>query len=99
MTDHHANPPRGTGPQGPARNRWWADMVVLLFAGMFLYGLAKVGREWRAPQRAAIALDLSLARLPLYTFYSLCRGLAAFALSLLFTLVYGYTAARVRFAD
>jgi NitT/TauT family transport system permease protein len=46
-----------------------------------------------------VVIDLSLSSLPLYTFFSLCRGLVAFALSFGFTLVYGYVAARVRHAD
>ena len=37
--------------------------------------------------------------LPLYTFYSLMRGLIAYVLSLLFTLVYGYWAAKDRVAQ
>ncbi len=44
-------------------------------------------------------LDLSPVMLPLYTFYSLMRGLIAYALSLGFTLVYGYWAAKDRVAQ
>jgi NitT/TauT family transport system permease protein len=39
---------------------------------------------------------LELRNLPRYTFYSLCRGLLAYGLSLGFTLVYGYWAAKDR---
>ena len=39
-------------------------------------------------------IDLSPWALPRYTFYSLSRGLAAYCLSLAFTLVYGYWAAK-----
>ena len=44
-------------------------------------------------------IDLSVWSLPLYTFYSLMRGLIAYILSLLFTLVYGYWAAKDRVAQ
>jgi len=81
------------------RNASWIDLAVVLFVGLILYGVVAVAREWRAPLQAAVAIDLSFAALPRYTFFSLCRGLIAFALSFSFTLVYGYVAARVRFAD
>jgi NitT/TauT family transport system permease protein len=77
----------------------WGDAAVVLFLGLFLYGLVRLGREWEAPAGAAVTIDLSLKSLPIYTFFSLCRGLAAFGLSFVFTLVYGYIAARVRLAD
>ena len=75
------------------------DLLVFGLLAVLLYGLYTVGLEWRAPVRAAVDIDLGLAALPRYTFFSLCRGLVAFALSFGFTLVYGYVAARVRGAD
>jgi len=75
------------------------DVVVVLGLAGLLFGFGQVAGEWTMTLRPSVALDLSVSALPLYTFYSLCRGMAAFALSVLFTLVYGYTAARVRFAD
>lgn len=81
------------------RRGGWIDLLVFGFLAVLLYGLYTVGLEWRAPVRAAVDIDLGLAALPRYTFFSLCRGLAAFALSFGFTLIYGYVAARVRGAD
>ena len=75
------------------------DLLVFSFVLLVLYGLMRVGAEWRAPVTSAVEIDLSLSSLPGYTFFSLCRGLAAFALSFVFTLIYGYVAARVRSAD
>ena len=49
-----------------------------------------------ASPRIEPTLDLSPWSLPLYTFYSLMRGLIAYVLSLVFTLVYGYWAAKDR---
>ena len=77
----------------------WLDLLVLCFLALCAYGITRVAGEWRAPLREAVVIDLSLRSLPLYTFFSLCRGLAAFALSFFFTLGYGYVAARVKLAD
>ena len=81
------------------RRLTWLDLAVLLFLALLAYGVAQVAGEWRAPMREAVAIDLSLSALPLYTFFSLCRGMAAFALSFFFTLLYGYVAARIPLAD
>lgn len=77
----------------------WGDAFVFLFLGMAVYGLSRLAHEWRSPAGSVVMIDLSLRALPLYTFFSLCRGLAAFSLSFVFTCVYGYVAARVRLAD
>jgi len=77
----------------------WLDLAVLLFLGLCAYGITRLAGEWRAPLREAVVIDLRYRALPLYTFFSLCRGLAAFVMSFFFTLVYGYVAARVKLAD
>jgi NitT/TauT family transport system permease protein len=74
----------------------WADLLGLVVLAGVLYGLIDLARQWTGPHRASVEIDLSPAALPEYTFFSLCRGLAAYALSLGFTLVYGYWAARDR---
>jgi NitT/TauT family transport system permease protein len=77
----------------------WADLLAIGALVVLLYTLFTVQTEWRAPARAAVDIDLSIAALPQYTLFSLCRGLAAFVLSFVFTMIYGYVAARVRGAD
>ena len=77
----------------PGRRRVWVDFAILIAACALLFGLVLVGREWTGIHRPAIQLDLSPRALPLYTFFSLIRGLAAYALSLIFTLVYAFWAA------
>jgi NitT/TauT family transport system permease protein len=69
------------------------DIVVLLVIGGITYGLIAVGKEWEGVLRPTVEIDLSPWSLPGYTFFSLTRGFAAYALSLIFTLFYGYTAA------
>ena len=77
----------------------WVDAAAVLVIGFLVHGLIGVASEWRAPLRPTVEIDLSLSALPGYTFFSLCRGLVAIAFSLLFTLGYGWVAARVRGAD
>src|SRR6266513_1208492 len=69
----------------------WLDFVLLL-------GLVSLAGEWRTlhPQ---VQIDLSPTALPRYAFYSLSRGLLAYAFSLLFTLTYGYWAAKDQRAE
>jgi NitT/TauT family transport system permease protein len=81
------------------RRLGFVDLLVVGFICLLLYGLVHVERAWQAPLTSAVDIDLSLGALPRYTFFSLCRGFAAFGLSFFFTLVYGYVAARVRGAD
>jgi NitT/TauT family transport system permease protein len=72
----------------------WADLLVVAGLAGLLYGLLDFGREWSAAPRPRVEIDLSPAALPRYTFLSLARGLSAYGLSLAFTLVYGYWAAK-----
>src|SRR5262249_8569813 len=82
-----------------ARKVGWVDMLVVVGLAGALFGLIHLGQQWTGPHRASVEIDLSPWALPLYTFYSLCRGLAAYVLSLSFTLVYGYWAAKDRRAE
>jgi NitT/TauT family transport system permease protein len=68
-------------------------LIVVGLAGL-LYGLLEFGRRWAGVHRPQVAIDLSPLALPQYTLLSLARGLFAYALSLGFTLVYGYWAAK-----
>ena len=69
------------------------DLLLLAGLGAIVGGLALVGKQVTAPYRETVEISLSLAALPKYVFFSLCRGLAAYVLSLIFTLVYGTIAA------
>jgi NitT/TauT family transport system permease protein len=76
----------------------WIDVVLLVGITGIVFGLSSLAGEWRT-LRPAVHIDLSLSALPLYTFYSLTRGLIAYSLSLLFTLTYGYWAAKDPIAE
>jgi NitT/TauT family transport system permease protein len=82
-----------------SRRLAWTDLALVAGLGGGIYGLIHLAREWSGALRPAVEIDLSLAALPRYALLSLSRGLAAYVLSLLFTLVYGYWAARDRMAE
>jgi NitT/TauT family transport system permease protein len=70
----------------------WGDAVVIVLLGAALSGGIALGRG--APEIVrGPEIDLSVRALPAYAFLSLGRMLLAYALSLGFTLVYGYAAA------
>lgn len=74
------------------------DLIVLLVVAVVLYAgvrLAVGGPAWiRGPE-----ISLAPSALPWYAFLSLIRMTAAYGLSLLFSLAYGYKAARSPHAD
>src|SRR5262245_33076631 len=81
------------------RAGWIDALLVVGFVGLVIGFVSLAGQAAR-PHRPVIDIDLDDPwALGLYTFYSLGRGLAAYALSLAFTLAYGYWAARDRVAE
>src|SRR5437763_16109374 len=81
------------------RRGGWVDLLLILGVAGLLFGLVDLLGEATAVHRPVANIDLSFAALPRYTFYSLSRGLAAYALSLAFTFVYGDWAAKDRAAE
>lgn len=80
--------------------RWrWIDLLLVAGLVGLVLGLINLGYEWTGEHRPQIELDLSPVAVPLYTFYSLIRGLLAYIISLAFTLLYGYWAAKDRQAE
>lgn len=71
----------------------WIDLLIAAALGGLLFGVLDLGSQWAAPHRV-VEIDLSPWALPHYTFFSLSRGLIAYVISLSFTLVYGYWAAK-----
>jgi NitT/TauT family transport system permease protein len=72
----------------------WSDLLVVVGLAGLLYGLLDFGKTLTVEHRPKVEIDLSPWALPHYTFLSLSRGLSAYALSLIFTLFYGYCAAK-----
>jgi NitT/TauT family transport system permease protein len=77
----------------------WVDLLGFVALGGLLFGVVKLAQEVTGPHQPSVAIDLSPWALPRYTFFSLTRGLIAYGLSLIFTLVYGYWAAKDRVAE
>jgi len=82
-----------------SRQLRWVDLLVLGGLVGAALGIHGVASQWTGPQRSEVAIDLSPLALPRYALFSLSRGLIAYALSLGFTLVYGYWAAKDRVAE
>ena len=75
------------------------DIVVLFLLATAIYGVFSIAHEWRAEFHPVTEIDLSVTALPYYAFLSAMRGLVAFTISLGFTLVVGYTAAKSQAAE
>ncbi|MBI2711388.1 MAG: ABC transporter permease subunit, partial [Bdellovibrio sp.] len=69
------------------------DLVILMLVATAIYGLVSIGREWRSDFHPVTEISLSVWALPYYTLLSAVRGLVAYTISLVFTLVVGYFAA------
>ena len=78
----------------PFKRRRWVDLLVLMAGAAILYGLVMMGRQWTGLHRPVVEINLSPWALPKYTFFSMMRGLVAYVLSLGFTLVYAFWAAK-----
>jgi len=78
---------------------WWIDLVLLFGLIGLIFGMINVAGEWTGVHRPAVEIDLSPWALPKYTFYSLCRGMMAYILSFIFTIAYGYWAAKDHIAE
>ncbi len=92
--------------QGVARHfaedrRRFAIVDVLVVVGLvgLLVSLTRVAGEWTGELRPTVVIDLSASSLARYTLFSFSRGALAYALSLGFTFLYGYWAAKDRAAE
>ena len=77
----------------------WIDLLLLAIFLVFLYFFVSLTRHWISPIQTNVAIDLSLSSLPKYSFYSLIRALIAYVCSLIFTLIFGYFAAKNKTAE
>ena len=76
------------------------DVGILCIIFIILYAILKLGMGMNAPfsQGEHLEISLSPAMLPYYAGRSLLRMFIAFIFSLIFTLVYGYIAAKIKSA-
>src|SRR5689334_22555313 len=80
-----------TAALGPRNILVDVALVAAIFAVFF--GAVLVAKEWESPLAIASPIDLDPLRLPVYTLYSLARGVVAYFFSLAFTIAYGKAAA------
>jgi NitT/TauT family transport system permease protein len=79
-----------------AQKRTWPFVIdAAVFGALvaFLYALVAIGRYWFGAAVPAANISRSPRALPLYAFYSLVRMAAAYVLSMVFAVGYGYFAA------
>ena len=77
--------PRSVEALAAARS-YWIDILLLVAIAALFAGTIALARRWEAPYRPTTEIDLSPSALPWYTLLSLARGIAAYVLSLVFTL-------------
>ena len=78
------------------RERSWSllvDTLVFSVIAATIYALLNVARSWFGAATPQAQISQSPAALPAYAFYSLVRIGAAYLLSLVFAIAYGYVAA------
>ncbi len=81
----------------PLKSRFsWADVVMLACVGGLIYAVIGVAQHWTGKFQPTLAIDLSPWALPRYSFFSLTRAIVGYAISLAFTIVYGYIAAKLK---
>lgn len=85
-------------PQLPLRSFTWGDLVVSLVVTVVVYVGVRLAISAPTVLKGP-EISLSLTVLPWYALLSIGRMVAAYTLSLLFTLLYGYAAARYRRAE
>ncbi|MCS6872591.1 MAG: ABC transporter permease subunit [Anaerolineae bacterium] len=84
--------------QGEATYLGWADILILLGIAVTVYLGVQLASN-APPSLARAEIDLNPQVLPYYALRSVGRMTAAYILSLLFSIVYGYLAARSRSAE
>jgi NitT/TauT family transport system permease protein len=75
------------------------DLLVIVGIAGLLAAAVMVFGQVSAPMRQQVYINLSLWSLPKYVMFSLARGIAAYIISLVFTLIYGTIAAHNHTAE
>jgi len=98
---HHTPIPPAAGRPGGSRRAYafLIDLAVFLSVFAVIFGVFSIGRTWLGPVRVEAEISQSPRSLPAYAAYSLVRILAAYVLSLVFALAYGYAAAKSKRAE
>src|SRR5580700_7096933 len=76
-----------------------ADIVILFLLGMVIYFVISFGQQWQHAYQPKTIIDLCAASLPEYAIFSALRASVAYVISLCFTLIVGYLAAKSTAAE
>src|SRR4051812_18740786 len=76
-----------------------SDIGILCFIATLIYGVVELANAGSAVFNPVTQIDLSAWSLPFYTLLSGMRGLVAYIISLGFTLIVGYIAAKSKTAE
>ena len=82
--------------------RTWSrltDVLIFSAALSLFYGVISIARTWLGPITPEAEISRNPSALPYYAAFSLLRIVAAYVLSLSFTLIYGYVSAHSRKAE
>ncbi len=99
LTIMDLNPSLRAHTPAESSRSFFADLLVVGALLAILFGSLEVGREWEHPFQASVEIHLSPWWLPYYTLLSFSRGVVAYGISLLFTLLYARWAAYDRNAE
>jgi NitT/TauT family transport system permease protein len=86
-------------PTSGERKLQWGDFVVFGLLAFVIYGTMATAQRWNGQLRPDLEIDIRLRALPLYAVYSLFRGIIAYLVSLSFTLIIGYAAAKSKICE
>jgi NitT/TauT family transport system permease protein len=75
------------------------DLTVLGLVVLVIYGCLSMAQRWTQGLQTNATIELGTANLFVYALFSMYRALIAYVLSFLFTLVFGYAAAKNRLAE
>ncbi len=79
-----------------ARAPLGVDLLILLGIAGIAGGVILFAERFGTPFTDKVEISLSYGALPKYVLFTAMRGIAAYVLSLVFTLVYGTVSARTR---
>lgn len=75
------------------------DAVVFAILALIVWGIILLAHRWTGTVVYEAKISMSPIALVGYTFLSMSRGFIAYGFSLIFTFIYGYVAARNRYAE
>jgi NitT/TauT family transport system permease protein len=93
------NPSPSWGVMHPGTTSLARELPIVLAGIGFFYAVLAFAQSWSGPMNSQAEISLSPASLPKYVLWSVLRITAAYIISLVFTLIYGYTAAYNRRAE